>query len=88
MELNLATRFRVRTSLIRLRRKVSGGDVEAINKILAHKEAFETFAETVTSEYESYVQAGGPLTDFLQWVLDNQEAIIALVKTIIELFSK
>lgn len=90
--------LRRRNSLLTsvLKKQGQGADEKtqaAIACILDHEECFEAFAAGVESEYaDRPVPFFGPgfgnrLTDFLDWIIANWDSILAMVMTIIDLFS-
>ena len=81
----------VRRRLRRLRRRVEGDDRAAIDRALSDDEVLgmltcDCCAAAGISEAESEGY-GNALTDFFEWLLANQDEIIAFIKTIIGLFT-
>lgn len=64
------------------------GKKAALKATLSSKEIFNAVYSGVHSEWESEQSDGlhGPVTDFLQWILDHSDQIIALIEKIISLF--
>lgn len=76
--------YRFRFALRRLKRKVTGDQLAAVEACLANADLCDEACCAVQEMYES--QAGGPLTDFLEWVLAHQDEIIALILKLLPLF--
>lgn len=59
----------------------------AVKKVLNSKEMRRAFVAESWSMYEAEVGEDGRLLEFFQWILDNQEEILALIMTLITLFA-
>lgn len=57
---------------------------------LGSRKVFVALFEEVDADYDRYCDEnfGGPITDFLDWLLANQDALVALIKLIMSLFSE
>ena len=79
----------VRRHLQRLRRnrgdKLSAGEIAAITVLLRNQEAFDAFVHDLAHAHEQVF--AGPMTDFLDWLLENGPAILELVLKIVSLFA-
>lgn len=59
-----------------------------VRKLLTHRRAesrLQADVEALVSQQAGDVYAG-PLTDFLQWLLDHSDALLSLVQKILQLF--
>lgn len=92
---SLGERLAVRFALNRLRTK-SRGDKDAqdaISALLGNREALDEFIESARTEHSAPRAAGAPGADgefikwLLQWIVDNKDVIIEIIKTIIDLFA-
>ena len=64
---------------------------EAIDKVLSRrdnsaKEIYDSVYGGEAADYEAAVQAGGPLTDFFDWLMEHLDEIIALILKLLPLF--
>lgn len=76
----VAFRFFLRAQI----RRADGERKAALQRVLDDRELFNALVDELAAEHSQ--QAGGPLTDFLEWLLDHADEIIALVMKIIPLF--
>lgn len=80
----------------RLRQSRDAGERAALAEALSSRDAFDDVFSGLDQRYDDEVHAladepgapntGRPIMDFLQWLLDNQEGIIAFIKAIMGLF--
>lgn len=59
----------------------------AVEKVLRNRQMRKAFVAEAWSRYEDEVGEDGRLLQFFQWILDNQEEILALIMTIVSLFA-
>jgi hypothetical protein len=79
---------RIKLGLFWLQLKSS--DVEErqlLREIRVHDEAFAVFCAMLKDAAGDDVHTLGALTNFLDWLIENKDAIIELIRTIIGLFS-
>lgn len=55
-------------------------------RLRKNKEAFETLLEGLERDYEESAAAGGPLMDFLDWLMANLPAILEMIMKLLPLF--
>lgn len=80
--------FKLALRVVRFRHRQEAETVAAIDKCLASNDACDAMVQYVQdSMANSAVGAPGTIQDFLQWILNNQDQIIAFIKAIISLFS-
>ena len=91
---SLGERLAVRFALNRLRTKSRGDKAaqDSIAALLANREALDEFIESARDEHSAAMAAGnGADGEFikwlLQWIVDNKDVIIEIIKTIIDLFA-
>ena len=76
------------------RRSSNAEDKSNAGIALGDTEIFDTILDSLSSQYDAEASAsiadgevGGPFQDFLDWILANQDGILAFIKAIIALFS-
>lgn len=76
----------VKIALRRAERKATDPKQRAaVAKVLANDELLDAVTEELQEQHAA--QKGGKVTDFLSWLLDNSDRILAVVMKIIALFS-
>ena len=83
---------RVALRLLRrqLRRQKHREGLELVHTVLHDSDLEQAVSLQIEDDYDAYCDecnemhlVGGPIQDFLQWVLDNQEAILAFIRAIL-----
>jgi hypothetical protein len=78
-------------ALRKARRRANKQQKEGIDKVLARKDAaardtYDSVYGGEVADYENAIQAGGPLTDFFDWLMEHIDDIIALILKLLPLF--
>ena len=77
--------FRTRLAVRRARRDGDAAQIDACNKVLDDRDLLAAVDEELHARHEA--SAGGTVTDFLSWLIDNLPAILAAVMAVVALFS-
>lgn len=76
----------VRIALRRAERRANTpAEKAAVAAVLANENMLDAVTDELEGEHASL--AGGPVTDFLSWLLDNSDRILAVVMKIVDLFT-
>lgn len=75
--------LRVHLKSLALRNKKQADNIKAV---LDDPVKFDALADMVFAHYQDSAMPGTPLTDFLDWLIENGPAIIAMIVQIIALF--
>lgn len=83
--LGILDNLKVRLAIGRARRSATAEQKTAIDKVLGDRDKFGDLVAALRSEYDSQAAAnpGTPFTDFLDWLIKNLPAIIALIMSLI-----
>jgi hypothetical protein len=74
-----------RLALRRLARQEGTANADKIRQVLSDTDMLDECTARMHDDYEA--QMGGTLTDFLTWLLDHSDQLLALVLTLVDLFS-
>jgi hypothetical protein len=85
-------RVALRMALRGVRRKGDNDAKQAIDQLLANSECMDSLLDELRTEHGRQMASGEtPVIDFIKWLVqylvDNQSAIIALIKAIVSLFA-